>query len=163
MKRLISCRDFKRDSRHRQSQGGVRSSIPTRGSDRECVGRVKPLEQETMDNLLSAGFGIGLAAAPKVLGDLFEAIVGAVFVDSGGSLETLWQVRSSSTSRVSTQDCDLFQMERTPHGGEHLLMTSQMFNLSPIASLYLQSLKAATHRVHAAISRGLGFRFKRKH
>ena len=29
---------------------------------------------------------------PKVLGDLFEAIVGAVFVDCGHDLATVWRV-----------------------------------------------------------------------
>ena len=47
-----------------------------------------------LDNLVSAGFGLGFAAAPKVLGDLFEAIAGAVLVDCGGDLETLWKVTS---------------------------------------------------------------------
>lgn len=30
--------------------------------------------------------------APKVLGDLFEALTGAVFVDCGGDLELTWRV-----------------------------------------------------------------------
>lgn len=30
--------------------------------------------------------------APKVLGDLFESIAGAVFVDSGNSIDTVWRV-----------------------------------------------------------------------
>ena len=47
-----------------------------------------------LDNLVSAGFGLGFAAAPKVLGDLFEAIAGAVLVDCGNDLETLWKVTS---------------------------------------------------------------------
>lgn len=29
---------------------------------------------------------------PKVLGDVFESIAGAVFVDSGMSLDTVWKV-----------------------------------------------------------------------
>ena len=33
-----------------------------------------------------------LVEVPKVLGDLFEAIVGAVFVDCGHDLATVWRV-----------------------------------------------------------------------
>lgn len=29
---------------------------------------------------------------PKVLGDLFESLAGAIFLDSGNSLETVWRV-----------------------------------------------------------------------
>lgn len=29
---------------------------------------------------------------PKALGDIFEAIIGAVFVDSGFSLDAVWKV-----------------------------------------------------------------------
>lgn len=29
---------------------------------------------------------------PKALGDLFESLAGAVFLDSGNSLETVWRV-----------------------------------------------------------------------
>ena len=32
------------------------------------------------------------AAAPKALGDLLEALAGAVFYDSGGDFERTWQV-----------------------------------------------------------------------
>jgi len=33
-----------------------------------------------------------LVKAPKVLGDLFESLAGAVFVDSGGDLERTWRI-----------------------------------------------------------------------
>ena len=33
------------------------------------------------------------AAAPKALGDLLEALAGAVFCDSGGDFERTWQVQ----------------------------------------------------------------------
>lgn len=49
-------------------------------------------EKDTLNLFISAGFGEGFAAAPKVLGDLFESIVGAIYIDSGGDLEILWQV-----------------------------------------------------------------------
>lgn len=29
---------------------------------------------------------------PKALGDIFESIAGAIFLDSGNSLETVWNV-----------------------------------------------------------------------
>lgn len=29
---------------------------------------------------------------PKALGDLFESLAGAIFLDSGNSLETVWNV-----------------------------------------------------------------------
>ncbi|CAF3158650.1 unnamed protein product [Rotaria sp. Silwood2] len=32
------------------------------------------------------------STAPKALADVFEALVGAIFIDSGNSLETVWQV-----------------------------------------------------------------------
>lgn len=51
-------------------------------------------EKDTLNLYISAGFGEGIAAAPKVLGDLFESIAGAVYIDSGGNLEVLWKVRS---------------------------------------------------------------------
>lgn len=30
--------------------------------------------------------------APKALGDVFESIAGAIYVDSGNSLETVWKI-----------------------------------------------------------------------
>jgi len=47
---------------------------------------------DPLDLFISAGFGQAFAAAPKVLGDLFESIAGAVYVDSGGDLDVLWKV-----------------------------------------------------------------------
>ena len=38
------------------------------------------------------------AAAPKALGDLLEALAGAVFCDSGGDFERTWQVPSQEPS-----------------------------------------------------------------
>lgn len=52
-------------------------------------------EKDNLDLFISAGFGQGFAAAPKVLGDLFEAIVGAVYIDCGGDLEILWGVSTN--------------------------------------------------------------------
>ena len=57
-------------------------------------------EQNRLEKFISAGFGERFAAAPKALGDLYEAVAGAVFVDSGGDLEVLWKV--SDTLRRST-------------------------------------------------------------
>jgi len=45
------------------------------------------------DGMVAAGFGQGDAlAAPKVLGDMVEALVGAVFLDAGQDLEATWVV-----------------------------------------------------------------------
>ena len=49
-------------------------------------------EARRLQKFVTAGFGEQFAAAPKALGDLYEAIAGAVFVDSGGDLTTLWKV-----------------------------------------------------------------------
>lgn len=54
------------------------------------------VQKDTLDLFISAGFGQGFAAAPKALGDLFESITGAIFIDSGGDLDVLWRVRSDS-------------------------------------------------------------------
>lgn len=64
-----------------------------RGSHHRSGGISGNQGHATLHELLSAGFGVGFSAAPKVLGDLFESILGAIYVDSGGSLDTLWQVR----------------------------------------------------------------------
>lgn len=29
---------------------------------------------------------------PKVLGDIFESVAGAIFLDSGNSLQTVWRI-----------------------------------------------------------------------
>lgn len=50
------------------------------------------IENERLEGFISAGFGEQFAAAPKALGDLFESLAGAIYVDSGGNLETLWKV-----------------------------------------------------------------------
>ena len=34
----------------------------------------------------------GLVAAPKVLADIVESLIGAIFLDSNSSLDTTWQV-----------------------------------------------------------------------
>ncbi len=36
--------------------------------------------------------GLELAEDPKVLGDVFESVAGAIFLDSGLSLDTVWKV-----------------------------------------------------------------------
>ena len=44
-----------------------------------------------------AGFGhSGISAAPKVLGDIVEALAAAVYLDSGRDLELTWRVGPSS-------------------------------------------------------------------
>lgn len=43
-------------------------------------------------------FGLGDCKAPKVLGDIFESIAGAIFLDSGRDTTVVWQV----TSRILT-------------------------------------------------------------
>ena len=37
-------------------------------------------------------FGLGDCKAPKVLGDIFESIAGAVFLDSGHDTGAVWKV-----------------------------------------------------------------------
>jgi hypothetical protein len=58
---------------------------------------------DPLDLFISAGFGQAFAAAPKVLGDLFESIAGAVFVDSGGDIDVLWKVGKTLISSYASQ------------------------------------------------------------
>ncbi len=110
----ITSRDV---DRHRASHGSSnRRSYPPRHQSNSRLGEASPRaphkssssnhspapvqkqrkddgeEKNTLDLFISAGFGQGFAAAPKVLGDLFESIIGAVYIDSGGDLEALWKV-----------------------------------------------------------------------
>lgn len=45
---------------------------------------------------------------PKVLGDIFESVAGAIYLDSGLSLDTLWKVYYPlMKSQLSKSDCCL--------------------------------------------------------
>jgi len=46
----------------------------------------------TYDNLTKRSFSLEMADAPKALADMVEALAGAVFVDSGFSLERVFEV-----------------------------------------------------------------------
>lgn len=75
---------------------GTRQCSPHAPSPPPKPDKKDDAQKDTLDLFISAGFGQGFAAAPKVLGDLFEAIIGAVYIDSGGDLEALWKVRTST-------------------------------------------------------------------
>ena len=88
-------------SRSRREDVSSRTSHDTPGQRSEPASlpfpkshKTEGYERDTLDLFISAGFGQGFAAAPKVLGDLFESIIGAVYIDSGGDLEALWKVSS---------------------------------------------------------------------
>lgn len=41
---------------------------------------------------MSECFQKGVNEAPKVLGDIIESLIGAIYLDSMGCLETTWQI-----------------------------------------------------------------------
>ena len=45
---------------------------------------------------------------PKVLGDIFEALIGAIFLDSGMCLETTWKV----VHRIMWKEIELFKLSK---------------------------------------------------
>ena len=98
--------------RTRSSKSSTKKGVKL-GLRQSCLPNKAANEKNSLDLFISAGFGQGFAAAPKVLGDLFESIVGAVYIDSGGDLEVLWQVRIASL---------------------HLVMPSQSSNLPSLES-----------------------------
>ena len=53
-----------------------------------------------------------LVEVPKVLGDLLESILGAVFLDSGHSLSAVWEVFRLSHHRPSLHNFD-FRFQAT--------------------------------------------------
>ena len=44
------------------------------------------------DDGLKTSDGYEMAEDPKILGDVFESVAGAIFLDSGLSLDTVWRV-----------------------------------------------------------------------
>jgi endoribonuclease Dicer len=52
--------------------------------------------------------------APKVLGDLFESVCGAVFVDAGFDAEKLWEVMSPVITSFIDKHCDPERIRRNP-------------------------------------------------
>ena len=54
-------------------------------SDNSIEKTVKQLTEEDIPEL-------ELVEVPKVLGDVFEALIGAIFIDSGHNLELVWSI-----------------------------------------------------------------------
>ncbi|KAF9600916.1 hypothetical protein IFM89_013823 [Coptis chinensis] len=57
--------------------------------------QIREFVKEVRDELLKPGFnsfGLGDCKAPKVLGDIFESIAGAIFLDSGRNTAVVWRV-----------------------------------------------------------------------
>ncbi|KAK8485903.1 hypothetical protein V6N13_028131 [Hibiscus sabdariffa] len=57
--------------------------------------QIRDFVKEVQDELLKPGFnsfGLGDCKAPKVLGDIFESIAGAIFLDSGRDTAVVWRV-----------------------------------------------------------------------
>lgn len=52
---------------------------------------VKEVDEELSNSTFNS-FGLGDCKAPKVLGDIFESIAGAIFLDSGRNTTTVWEV-----------------------------------------------------------------------
>lgn len=52
----------------------------------------------------------GLIDVPKVLADVVESTIGAIFIDSNSSLETTWEVCPSSTQHFNPGSSCLFLM-----------------------------------------------------
>ena len=52
--------------------------------------------------------------APKVLGDVFESLCGAILVDTGYDLERLWDVISPYITEFVERHCDPEQLRRNP-------------------------------------------------
>jgi len=67
-----------------------------------CAGRVPtPLPASKWDDVLRRWtFGLDTVTAPKVLCDIVEALVGAVWLDSEGSLSVTWAVAERLLSPV---------------------------------------------------------------
>lgn len=57
--------------------------------------QIRDFLRDVKDELLKPGFnsfGVGDCKAPKVLGDIFESIAGAIFLDSGRDTSVVWKV-----------------------------------------------------------------------
>ncbi|KAL3819351.1 hypothetical protein ACJIZ3_005256 [Penstemon smallii] len=57
--------------------------------------QIRDFVKEVQNELLKPGFnsfGLGDCKAPKVLGDIFESIAGAIFLDSGCDTAVVWEV-----------------------------------------------------------------------
>ncbi|PIA34920.1 hypothetical protein AQUCO_03700286v1 [Aquilegia coerulea] len=57
--------------------------------------QIRDFVKDVHDELLKPGFnsfGLGDCKAPKVLGDIFESIAGAIFLDSGRDTAVVWRV-----------------------------------------------------------------------
>jgi hypothetical protein len=72
------------------------------------VSLINPQTDETVLELAynaatAVGFGKegGMACAPKVLGDLVESLVGAVFLDCDADLDKTWKVHSRPLTLIS--------------------------------------------------------------
>ncbi|CAF3752172.1 unnamed protein product [Rotaria sp. Silwood1] len=87
------------------------------------------------------------STAPKALADVFEALVGAIFFDSGNSLETVWQViepllrkyLDRSISQPNLNPIRLF----SEHGGKVIEESTDKDGDKPMAVCIVQMLDGA--------------------
>lgn len=59
--------------------------------------KIREFVKDVQEELSKPGFnsfGLGDCKAPKVLGDIFESIAGAIFLDSGCATSVVWKVVS---------------------------------------------------------------------
>lgn len=62
-----------------------------------CPLKIREFVKDVQEELSKPGFnsfGLGDCKAPKVLGDIFESIAGAIFLDSGYDTSIVWKVIS---------------------------------------------------------------------
>ena len=71
---------------------------------RSVQGKIRELQADddakaaALEWASQAAFGNTEVAAPKILGDVIESLVGAVYIDSGKHFEKTWEVRTSDSS-----------------------------------------------------------------
>ncbi|OEL29167.1 Endoribonuclease Dicer-like protein 1, partial [Dichanthelium oligosanthes] len=69
--------------------------------------QIREFVKDVQEELLKPGFnsfGLGDCKAPKVLGDIFESIAGAIFLDSGYDTSTVWKVFQPLLDPMVTPD-----------------------------------------------------------
>eukprot|EP00803_Ostreobium_quekettii_P002896 evm.model.scf_898EXC.5 EVM.evm.TU.scf_898EXC.5 scf_898EXC:44547-57562(-) len=70
----------------------------------EFVNQVERLSQEKAGRGGRASFGLGERQAPKVLGDIVEALIGATYLDAYGSFKATWAIWEPLLQPLHTPD-----------------------------------------------------------